>query len=287
VFPPAVPFLAYRFALALAAALLDATLGYPTGLARRIGSPSGWISAWLAIVKVAADGWSGRGALALYLAPVAVASAAIAVILPDGPIGFAVTALLASTFYGRQSLDARARSLAKAWETEGPYEAFAVAEALGADEADPRLVRAGAAAIAARFADEIAAPTVFILIGGLVGAALCRALVLAGRFCRERRDDSAFGRAVAEAERWTVAPAARAGALFLALVSGGRAALSAVAAPATRPTAPAEAVLVAALGPPVRDDAAYVRRALALYRRAAAAEFVALAALTFAAALAK
>jgi adenosylcobinamide-phosphate synthase len=280
--------LAYRFALALAAALLDATLGYPAWVARRIGSPSSWIALWLRIVRAAAESWGGRGALALYLAPVAVASSAIAVLLPDGPIGFSVTALLASTFCDRQGLDARARGLARAWETEGPYEAFAAAETLGADEDDPRLVRAGAAAIAARFADEVAAPTVFILIGGLVGAALCRALVLAGRFCRERRDDSPFGRAVAEAERWTIAPAARAGALFLALAGGAKGdAFRAVAAPAARPSAPAEAVLVAALGAPVRDDPAYVRRALALYRRAAAAEIVALAALAFAAAFAK
>ncbi len=278
---------AYPFALALAAALLDVTVGYPAALARRIGAPTQWLSTWLGIVKVAAEGWSGPGALVLYLAPVTIVGAAVAVALPGGPIGFAVTALLASALCGRQNLDARARAVASVYETEGPYEAFGAAEALGADEADPKLVRGAAAAVAARFADEVAVPTVFILIGGLPGVIAGRALTIAGRACRESRDATAFGRAVATLEGWTITPAARAGALFLALAAGGRAAAwRAVGAPAMRPTAPAETALIAALGEPPREDPGYLRRALALYRRAAAVEISALAALCFVAALA-
>jgi adenosylcobinamide-phosphate synthase len=278
---------AYPFALALAAALLDVTIGYPAALARSIGTPSRWLSTWFGVVRIAAEGWSGPGALVLYLAPVIIAGAAIAVALPAGPIGFAVTALLASAFCGRQSLDMRARAVAEVWETEGPYESFGAAEALGADEGDPKLVRGAAAAVAARFADEVAVPTLFVLIGGLPGVAACRALTIAGRACRDSRDATAFGRAVATFVGWTIAPAARMGALFLALAAGGRmGAWRAVGAPATRPTAPAEAALLAALGEPRREDSAYLRRALALYRRAAAAEIAALAALTLLAALA-
>ncbi len=44
--------------------------------------------------------------------------------------------------------------------------------------------------------------------------------------------------------------------------------------------------MLAALGDPPRDDPAYLRRALALFRRAAAAEIVALAALALVAAFA-
>ncbi len=270
--------IAYRFALALAAALLDVTVGYPAGLSRRIGTPAGWLATWLAIVRGA--GWSGSGALALYLAPVAVAATLVSGLLPSGPLGFAATALLASAFCGRQSLDARARLVARLCENEGPYAALAAAEPLGPDEAEPQLPRAAAAAIAARFADEAAAPTLFILIGGLTGAALCGALVVAGRACRERRDTSDFAATLAEVERWTLAPAARLGALFLAFAAPSLAAFRAVAAPAARPSAPAEAAALAALGSTLPDDPAYLRRALALFRRAAAAEIVALAALT-------
>jgi adenosylcobinamide-phosphate synthase len=272
--------MAYAFALALAAALIDVTLGYPRWLARIVGSPTQWLAAWLRIVKTAAEGLSGRTALALYLAPVAVAAATIMQWAPSGPLGFAAMALLTSTFSGRQSLDVRGREVASAWEAQGPYEAFAAAEALGADETEPRLGRAAAASIAARFADEVAAPTVFILIGGLGGAALCRALTLAGRLCRESREDTAFARAVAALETWTVAPAARAGALWLAVAAastGANLAFAAIAAAAPRPGAPAEQAMLLALGEARRDEPRYVRQALALFRRAAAMELATLA----------
>jgi len=274
--------MAYAFALALAAALIDVTLGYPARLARAIGSPTHWLAVWLRVVKAATEGLSGRTTLTLYLAPVVVAATAIMQMVPSGPFGFAAAALLTSTFCGRQSLDARGRDVASAWEDEGPYEALAAAETLGADETEPRLARAAAASIAARFADEVAAPTVFILIGGLAGAALCRALTLAGRSCREAREDTTFAKAVAALEVWTISPAARSGALWLALASFR--AFAAIAGKAPRPTAPAETVMLLSLGEVRRDDPAYVRAALALFRRAAAAEMATLAVLTLASA---
>jgi cobalamin biosynthesis protein CobD/CbiB len=282
-------FSAHSFALALAAALIDVTLGYPQGLARRIGTPSRWLSAWLRIVLGA--GARGGAGLAIYLGPPAVAAALVVALSPNGPVGFVVTALVASAFCGRQSLDVRSKAVAGVFEREGPREAQGLAEALGPDEAEP-VASGTAAAIAARFADEAAAPTLFILVGGLVGAVLCRALVLAGRTCRERRDSSAFARAVAQAERWTLAPAARLAALWLALGAASLPALRALGVRASRPTAPAEAAMLTALGGETPtalgegEDPAYLRRALALFRRAAAAEIAALAALTIGAAIA-
>jgi adenosylcobinamide-phosphate synthase len=279
--------MAYAFALALAAALIDVTLGYPRGLARLISTPTHWLARWLRTVTAAAEGLSGPATLALALAPVAVAAAVIMQLLPSGPLGFAAMALLTSTFCGRQSLDLAGHEVASAWEEQGPYEALAAAEVLGADEAEPRLARAVAASIAARFADEVAAPTIFILIGGLAGAALCRAVTLAGRMCREGRKETAFARAVYALERWTIAPAARAGAFWLALAAastGRSSAFAAVAAPAPWPAAPAEQAMLLALGEVRRDEPGYVRDALALFRRAAAAEMAALAVLTLAAA---
>ncbi len=277
---------AYSFALALAAALIDITLGYPARLERAIGAPSRWIASWLGLVRTVVGGWTGRGGVALYLAPILVAAALVAQALPSGPIGFVATAALASAFCGRQRLDLSAREVAAAWERDGPYGALAATEALGAAEAETRLGRASAAAIAARFADEVAATTAFILIGGLVGAAFCRAVVIAGRACREQGDSAPFARAVAGLEAWTIAPAARLGAMWIAIAAlgDGGAALKAVAAPATTPTAPAQAAMLAALGPPTRDEGSYIRRALALFRRAAAAEMIALAGLALLAA---
>ena len=275
---------AYPFALALAVALIDVTLGYPERLARRIGTPSRWIATWFGVVRLAAGVFSGRAALAVYLAPILVVTALIAQILPDNPIGFAATALLASTLSGRQSLDIRARALAASFEQEDIAESWAGAEALGADESEPRLARASAAAIAARFADEIVAPTLFILVGGLVGAGLCRALSLAARAHREAREGSPLWSSIAVVEVWVLSPVARIGAVILAAAAFGRfGAFRAAAAPAPHPTAPAEAVMLRVLGLSPREEPDYVRRALGLFRRAAALEMIVLALLAAAA----
>ncbi len=272
-------------ALALAAAILDATIGYPAALARAIGSPATWMANWLAIVEGATERKGGSRALAIYLAPIVIAAAVVSLVLPSGPLGFAVTALLASTLCGRQSLDKRARALALSWENDGAYEALEVAEALGPSETEVRLTRASAAAIAARFADEVVAPTIFILIGGLTGAAFCRGLGVVGRACRDRRDTSALGRIVGSIEGWTLAPAGRIAACWIAaaawLARRGNV-FDAVMQPTLTPTGPAEAAMLAAIGDPERDDPAYVRLAIGMFRRAAALEFAALAVLALA-----
>jgi len=270
------------FALALAAAVLDVTLGYPARLEAAIGSPSRWLEAWLRTVEGAAAGMEGRLALVVFLAPPFVAAAAVDLLLPGDPVGFAVRALLVSTLYGRQSLDRRAREAARVWENDGPAEAWIATEALHPLEDETRLAPSAAAALAARFADEVVAPTLSILLGGLVGATFCRALVVAGLSARR---DAKLARAVAEVEGWTLAPCARLAAAVIAAASLSRAPFDAVAAKAARPTQPAEAAMLAALGPSRRDEPGYLRQALALYRRAAALELAALVLLTLGAAL--
>jgi cobalamin biosynthesis protein CobD/CbiB len=272
-------------ALALAAAILDATIGYPAALARAIGSPVSWMAKWLAIVEGATERKGGGRALAIYLAPIVIAAAVLSLVLPAGPLGFAATALLASTLCGRQALDTRARALALTWENDGAYEALEVAEALGPSETEMRLTRASAAAIAARFADEVVGPTIFILIGGLTGAAFCRGLGLVSRACRDRRDASPFGRLVARLEGWLFTPVARVAAGWIAAaawLTRRRDVFDTVWRPASTPTSPAEAAMLAAIGDPQRDDPAYVRLAIGMFRRAAALEFVALAVLALA-----
>ena len=270
------------FALALAASLLDVTLGYPARLEAAIGSPSRWLAAWLRTVEAAAPGLEGRAALVVYLAPAFVLAAAADLVLPSDPVGFAARALLASTLYGRQTLDRHAREAARVWERDGPAEAWVATEALGPQEDETRLAPSAAAALAARFADEVVAPTVFILLGGLVGATALRALVVAGRSVLR---NAGLARAVAEVEAWTLAPCARLAAVWLAAASFRSSPFDAVTAKATRPTVPAESAMLAALGPARRDEPGYLRAALALYRRAAALELTALVVSTIAVAL--
>jgi cobalamin biosynthesis protein CobD/CbiB len=273
----------HNLALALAAALLDLTMGYPLWFAALFGSAWSWISGWFEIVDGAETPGGPWAALAIFLLPVIVAAAALSLVLTTGPFGFGFCALVASAFSSRQSINARARAVARTWENEGPYEALVAAEALGTNEAETRLAPACAGAIAARFADEVAAPTLALALGGLVGLAALRALAVAGRICRERGDDGPFGGSLDTAQAWTLAPAARLGALWLAGAAatfGARVPLWQASLPGATPTEPAETVMLVVLGPPERDAPAYLRRALALYRRAAALEFAALAGLT-------
>jgi adenosylcobinamide-phosphate synthase len=269
------------FALALAAALLDVTLGYPARLEAAIGSPSRWLAAWLRVVEGATTALEGRLSLVVYLAPALVLAAALDLLLPSDPVGFAVRALLTSALCGRQTLDRRAREAARIWETDGIAEGWVATEALGPQEDETRLAPSAAAALAARFADEVVAPTIFILIGGMAGAAFVRALATAAR---AGRPDTKLARAVAELAGWTLAPCARGAAIALAAASFRRAPFDAVMAKAVRPTQPAEAAMLAALGPARRDEPGYLREALALFRRAAALELATLTLLTIAAA---
>ena len=273
----------HNLALALAAAILDATLGYPAWFALVFGSASTWIAGWLATVEGAEPPGGGAGALLFVLAPVVIGALVLGEILPRNAFGFVVSALVASAMCGRQTLDTRARNVARVWEQEGVYVALVAAEPLGPSEAETRLAPACASAIAARYADEVAAPTLFIALGGLPGVVLIRAIGVVGRICRERHDVGPFGKAVAALERWTLGPAARIGAFWLAAAAatmGSANGFAAVIQPSARPTAPAEAVMLKVLGETERDEPAYLRRALALFRRAAALEFAALVLLT-------
>lgn len=270
------------FALALAAALLDVTVGFPDRLEAAVGAPARWLALWLRTVEGAAAGLEGRLALVLYLAPAMVAGAVVDILLPYDATGFVVRAVLASTLCGRQSLDRRVCAAALAWERDGPGEAMVAIEALGAREDETRLASASAAALAARFADEVVGPSVFMLLGGLVGAVFFRGVAVAAR---RARLDTKIGGAVANLESWTLAPVSRLAALWIALASGRRAPFAAAMARASRATEPAEAAMLAALGPARRDEPDYLRSGLALYRRAAALELAALALMTVAAAM--
>src|SRR5437763_7087273 len=107
-------------ALALAAAILDVTVGYPVALYNAIGHPVTWMGAWLGWLEtrlnVSSLGFATRraaGLLALvaYLAPVALVTIVLAYWLPVGVVGFVVLALLAAPLPAQQSLDQHVRAV--------------------------------------------------------------------------------------------------------------------------------------------------------------------------------
>lgn len=130
---------------------------------------------------------------------------------------------------------------------------------MGAAEDERNLARAASSALAARFADEVVAPTLALALAGLPGAALVRALALAGQAGEARRD--AFGETATGLARFVLRPAALLAALGLRLAGGE------------------------AIAGEIADRPASLRRALSRYRRAAALEGAALAALALIAAL--
>src|SRR5580704_11706851 len=100
--------------LALAAAVLEATIGYPAPLYLAIGHPVTWMGHWLAWLEAklnraessfAARRASGILALGLYLAPVAVVSwEATRLCVSAGALGFAALGVLAASLPAQRSL---------------------------------------------------------------------------------------------------------------------------------------------------------------------------------------
>jgi adenosylcobinamide-phosphate synthase len=308
--------------LALAAAVVEALVGYPASLYRAIGHPVTWMGRWLAgleqIMNRPAYGFAARRALGvvallIYLASVGlVAWLATRALLPLRPIGFAALGLLAASLPAQRSLAAHVSAAADGLEASLDAGRKAVGKIVGRnpdvlDEAG--VARAAIESLAENFSDGVVAPIVWIALGGLVGGALYKAINTADSMIGHKDDrHAAFGWAAARLDDLVNLPASRLAALWLVLAAGltpGASAGDAARAvwrDASRHRSPnagwPEAAMAGALrlklaGPRVygdtlvddatmgqglrEADAADIRRALRLYRRACMIEAVALA----------
>jgi adenosylcobinamide-phosphate synthase len=308
--------------LALAAAVLEATIGYPAPLYLAIGHPVTWMGRWLAWLEAslnragasfAARRAAGVLALCLYLAPVAlVAWAATRLCLSGGALGFVVLALLAASLPAQRSLAGHVGAVADGLDANLDAGRRAVAKIVGRnpDVLDKAgVARAAIESLAENFSDGVVAPILWIALGGLVGGALYKAINTADSMIgHENERYKAFGWAAARLDDLVNLPASRLAALWLVLAAvltpgtSARDAAQAVRRDASRHRSPnagwPEAAMAGALGlklngPRVygerlvddgfmgsgrRDaDAADIRRALRLYKRACAIQAVALA----------
>jgi adenosylcobinamide-phosphate synthase len=308
--------------LALAAAVVEALVGYPASLYRAIGHPVTWMGRWLAgleqIMNRPAYGFAARRALGvvallIYLASVGlVAWLATRALLPLRPIGLAALGLLAASLPAQRSLAAHVSAAADGLEASLDAGRKAVGKIVGRnpdvlDEAG--VARAAIESLAENFSDGVVAPIVWIALGGLVGGALYKAINTADSMIGHKDDrHAAFGWAAARLDDLVNLPASRLAALWLVLAAGltpGASAGDAARAvwrDASRHRSPnagwPEAAMAGALrlklaGPRVygdtlvddatmgqglrEADAADIRRALRLYRRACMIEAVALA----------
>ena len=175
------------FALALAALAVDAVVGDPPALYRRVPHPVAVIGRGIAILEARLNDGSVsdarrlvRGGAVVLLVTLGAAGAgaalhALASAMPAAPAGAAVEAIVASVLVAGRSLHDHVREVARSLETGLGEARAAVAHLVGRDPASldgPGVARAAVESLAENFADGVVAPLFwYVLLGfpGLLG----------------------------------------------------------------------------------------------------------------------
>jgi adenosylcobinamide-phosphate synthase len=219
--------------LALLALLIELMVGYPDRLTRSIGHPVSWMGqliSWLDrhLNRDRADPEARRRAGAVALLALLSVVGVVAFVIEQSllllPLGLILVAVLASTFLAQRSLFMHVASVAEALD-EGGADAgrMAVAQIVGRDTADldeAGIARAAIESLAENFSDGVVAPTLFMVIAGLPGAALYKAINTADSMIghrTERHQD--FGRTAAQLDDFVNLPASRLSALLIVTAS--------------------------------------------------------------------
>jgi adenosylcobinamide-phosphate synthase len=216
-------------ALALVAMLIELCFGYPDRLQRAIGHPVTWIGRLIALLdrslnREAAGPQPQRAAgivaVLVVLAIVGVVALAIQHALLRVPFGIVAVGVLASTLVAQRSLHRHVADVAMALEKDGVAAGrAAVAHIVGRDTDSLEaagIARAAIESLAENFSDAIVAPVFWMVIGGLPGAALYKAINTADSMIGHRTPRyAAFGWAAARLDDLVNLPASRLCALLL------------------------------------------------------------------------
>jgi len=230
--------------LTLAALLIDAVVGYPDRLVRSIGHPVSWIGRLIGALERYCNRDSTEpvqrralGIITLLLVVTVVAVAAFVIergllLLPFGVIG---VAFLASALIAQRSLHEHVADVADALEktgAEGGREAVShiVGRDTGAlDEAG--VARAAIESLAENFSDGVVAPVFWMLIAGLPGAAVYKAINTADSMIGHQTPRyQAFGWSAARLDDLVNLPASRLSALLIIAAAAVTKSASAAAA---------------------------------------------------------
>jgi adenosylcobinamide-phosphate synthase len=221
-------------ALTLSALLFELIIGYPDRLVRLIGHPVSWMGALIGALdrglnrdEATPAGRRMAGTITVLLLVAAVGT--IAFLLERGllrlPFGWIAAALIASTLLAQRSLHAHVARVAAALETAGlPAGRQAVSHIVGRD-AEP-LDRAGVAraaieSLAENFSDGVVAPALWMVIAGLPGGAVYKAINTADSMIGFRTPrHAAFGWAAARLDDLANLPASRLSALLIIAAAG-------------------------------------------------------------------
>jgi len=230
--------------LTLAALLIEALVGYPERLVRSIGHPISWIGRLIGALerycnRDTAEPVQRRalGIITLLLVVTIVAVAAFVIergllLLPFGVIG---VAFLASALIAQRSLHEHVADVADALEktgAEGGREA--VSHIVGRDTAaldEAGVARAAIESLAENFSDGVVAPVFWMLIAGLPGAAVYKAINTADSMIGHRTPRyQAFGWSAARLDDLVNLPASRLSALLIIAAAAVTKSASAAAA---------------------------------------------------------
>ena len=222
--------------LALVAALIEATAGYPDRLFRWIGHPVTWIAR---VITWADRTWNSGGGsglqqrlkgvlLLLLLVGGSLLSGLLIMdvlhlLLPAAP-AFAACALLASALLAQRSLDSHVMAVADALEKQGLTAGReAVAMIVGRDTKDldeAGVSRAAIESLAESFSDGVVAPLFWMALAGLPGALAYKAINTADSMVGHKTPRHLhFGWAAARIDDLVNLPASRLAALWLALAA--------------------------------------------------------------------
>lgn len=219
--------------LTLLALLIELTVGYPDGLARAIGHPVTWMGrliSWLdqRLNRDDADPESRRRAGAVAMLVLLCVVGVVAFLIEQSllllPLGLIAVAIVASTLLAQRSLFVHVARVADALDDDGVVAGReAVAQIVGRDTADldeAGVARAAIESLAENFSDGVVAPAFWMVIAGLPGAALYKAINTADSMIGHRtKRHQDFGRTAAQLDDIVNFPASRLSALLIVAAS--------------------------------------------------------------------
>jgi len=177
-----------HFTLATLALVLEAAVGYPDALFRRIGHPVVWLGALVSALdrrmNKESDSFDRRRLLGVIAIGVVVITAALAGLaltqscrLVTG--GQFMLALFSSSLLAQRSLHEHVRAVADALTVSLEDGRRAVAQIVGRDVSaldEPGVARAAIESLAENFSDGVVAPALFLVLFGLPGALVYKAV---------------------------------------------------------------------------------------------------------------
>jgi adenosylcobinamide-phosphate synthase len=215
--------------LAFIALLIEALVGYPQWLVQSIGHPAMWMGRLISFLddtlnherlSRASRRAAGIASLLIVIGVTGGVASVLERSLFGLPLAVVFAAMPASTLLAQRSLYAHVERVAAALETEGLASGRkAVSHIVGRDTRaldEAAVARAAIESLAENFSDGVVAPALWLAIGGLAGATVCKAINTADSMIGHRtRRHEAFGWAAARLDDLVNLPASRLSALLL------------------------------------------------------------------------